>query len=102
MDLGDGTLRHPLALYELIFLVLLAITLKQIQKKSPEASGLKNGELFKWFMISYFGFRFFIEFLKPNEFFVLGLSSVQILCIICLIYYYKTIFGSFKFVKVSA
>lgn len=88
MDLGDGILRHPLALYELVFLVLLAIALKQIQKKKI----LKSGELFKWFMISYFGFRFFIEFLKPNEFFVLGLSSVQILCVLCLIYYYKTIF----------
>src|SRR5690606_3153146 len=88
MDLGDGILRHPLALYELVFLVLLAIALKQIQKRKI----LKSGGLFKWFMISYFSFRFFIEFLKPNEFFILGLSSVQILCIICLLYYYKTIF----------
>lgn len=88
MDLGDGAQRHPLALYELFFLVLLAIVLKQIQNKI----NLKNGELFKWFMIAYFGFRFLIEFLKPNEFFILGLSSVQILCIICLLYYYKTLF----------
>ncbi len=93
MDLGDGVLRQPLALYELVFLVLLAIVLKQIQKKKI----LKSGGLFKWFMISYFGFRFLIEFLKPNEFFILGLSSVQILCVICLLYYYKTIF----FVKES-
>lgn len=87
MDLGDGILRHPLALYELVFLVFLAIALRQIQKKKI----LKSGELFKWFMIPYFSFRFFIEFLKPNEFLVLGLSSVQILCIIYLLYYYKTI-----------
>ena len=33
MDLGDGMLRHPLAFYELVFLVLLVIALKQIQKK---------------------------------------------------------------------
>ncbi len=88
MNLGDGINRHPLALYELFFLILLSMTLKQIQKKQI----LKSGELFKWFMISYFSFRFFIEFLKPNEFFVLGLSSVQILCIVCLLYYYKTLF----------
>ena len=87
MDLGDGLLRHPLALYELVFLILLAIVLKRIQNQKT----LKSGELFKWFMITYFSFRFFIEFLKPNEFFVLGLSTVQILCIICLLYYYKTI-----------
>ncbi len=88
MDLGDGMLRHPLALYELVFLVLLAIALKQIQRKNI----LENGDLFQWFMISYFSFRFCIEFLKPNEFLILGLSSVQILCFICLLYYYKTIF----------
>ena len=92
MDLGDGILRHPIALYELVFLVLLAIVLKRMQKKKK----LKSGELFQWFMIAYFSFRFFIEFLKPNEFFILGLSSVQILCIVCLIYYYKTIFFIIK------
>jgi len=92
MDLGDGLLRHPIALYELIFLVLLTIVLKLIQKKKI----LKSGELFQWFMIAYFSFRFFIEFLKPNDFFILGFSSVQILCIVCLIYYYKTIFFIIK------
>jgi prolipoprotein diacylglyceryltransferase len=83
MDLGDGLLRHPTSLYELVFLILLFFGLKWIQKKAV----LKNGELFKWFMILYFAFRFFIEFLKPNVFYVFGLSSIQILCIICLLYY---------------
>lgn len=89
LDLGDGVSRHPLALYELVFLAFLFLFLKNIQKKEC----LVNGELFKIFMIAYFSFRFLIEFLKPNEFFVLGLSSIQILCIICLIYYRKTILG---------
>ncbi len=92
MNLGDGINRHPLALYELIFLVLLAITLKLIKNRSQ----LKNGELFKWFMICYFLFRFLIEFLKPNDFFVMGLSSVQILCLLCLLYYYKTLLSVLK------
>lgn len=83
MDLGDGLLRHPTSLYELVFLILVFIGLKWIQKKAE----LENGELFKWFMILYFAFRFFIEFLKPNVFYVFGLSSIQILCIICLLYY---------------
>lgn len=82
MDLGDGLYRHPVALYELIFLAILFIILKNYEKKKR-----KNGEVFKIFMLSYFGFRFFIEFLKPNEFFVLGLSSIQLLCILCWIYY---------------
>ena len=41
-------------------------------------------------MISYFGFRFLIEFLKPNIFYVLGFSSIQWLCITCWVYYIPT------------
>ena len=92
MDLGDGILRHPTSLYELVFLVLLFIFLKYINHHFK----LKNGELFKWFMILYFGFRFFMEFLKPNIFYLVGLSSIQILCLICLLYYHKTILNVFK------
>ncbi|WP_298318211.1 prolipoprotein diacylglyceryl transferase [uncultured Aquimarina sp.] len=87
MDLGDGLLRYPIALFEVIFLILLWVVLKRYQSKLYSASGL----LFKYFMISYFLFRFLIEFLKPNTFFVLGFSSIQYLCILCLIYYQKTI-----------
>ena len=92
MNLGDGILRHPISLYELVFLILLFFSLKHIQNNS----NLKSGQLFKWFMILYFLFRFFIEFLKPNVFYVLGLSTIQILCLICLLYYYKTILKRFK------
>lgn len=86
MNLGDGILRHPIALYELIFLVILFILLKKYQAKSTE-----SGTTFKWFMIAYFTFRFLIEFIKPNQFFVLGLSTIQLLCVTCWLYYYKFI-----------
>ncbi|MBA6151987.1 prolipoprotein diacylglyceryl transferase [Gelidibacter maritimus] len=95
MDLGDGLKRHPIALYELVFLVLLFYFLRYIQKNKNLASGL----LFQYFMISYFSFRFFIEFLKPNIFFVVGLSSIQILCLICLLYYHKTIRNLFYYAR---
>lgn len=91
MNLGDGLKRHPTALYELVFLLLLFLFLWKLKQR-----GLKNGLLFQYFMICYFAFRFFIEFLKPNVFFILGLSSIQILCLICLLYYYKTILNLFK------
>lgn len=87
MDLGDGILRHPTALYELLFIFVMFFIFRRLYLKKT----LKKGLLFQYFMILYFGFRFFIEFLKPNEFFVLGLSSIQWLCILCWIYYYKTI-----------
>lgn len=91
MNLGDGLKRHPIALYELLFLILLFLFLWKLKQRN-----LRNGLLFQYFMISYFAFRFFIEFLKPNIFFILGLSSIQILCLICLLYYYKTILNLFK------
>ena len=87
MDLGDGLLRHPTSLYELVFLTILFIALKAVNKTFR----LKNGDLFKFFMLSYFGFRFCIEFLKPNVFYTIGLSSIQILCVICWLYYSKFI-----------
>lgn len=86
MDLGDGLLRHPTSLYEIVFLIFLFVFLQRIIIHTKE----KNGLLFKIFMISYFGFRFFTEFLKPNIFYVLGLSSIQWLCIICWLYYIPT------------
>ncbi|WP_044401118.1 prolipoprotein diacylglyceryl transferase [Lacinutrix sp. Hel_I_90] len=87
MDLGDGLLRHPTALYELVFLVVLFFSLKRLQSTST----LNNGEVFKWFMVLYFTFRFCIEFLKPNVFYIIGLSTIQILCVICWLYYSRFI-----------
>lgn len=88
MNLGDGLLRHPLALYELLFLVVFFLFLKDLMNRKND---LASGLVFKYFMLGYFGFRFFIEFLKPNVFFFLGLSSIQWLCIVCFLYYWRTL-----------
>ncbi len=85
MDLGDGIQRHPTALYELFFLIILFTLLRKLTKQFA----FKNGSLFQLFMITYFGFRFFMEFIKPNTFFIAGLSSIQWCCILCFVYYYK-------------
>ena len=87
MNLGDGLTRHPVALYELAFLAILFFALKGFHRQHHPEPGL----LFKLFMLSYFGFRFFIEFVKPNVFFLFGLSSIQWLCIACFVYYWKTV-----------
>lgn len=92
MDLGDGLKRHPLTLYELVFLAILFFALRKIYRQKKLESGL----LFKLFMLSYFGFRFFLEFLKPNVFFLFGLSSIQWLCIVCFVYYRKTLTDLFR------
>ena len=83
MNLGDGILRHPTSLYELVFLMLLFIFLTKAKTYLQK----QNGNLFIVFMISYFTFRFAIEFLKPNVFYLFNLSSIQWLCVHCWIYY---------------
>lgn len=85
MNLGDGVLRHPLALYELLFLSLLFLVFWQL----PKWKALPAGRLFQLFMLAYFGFRFFIEFLKPNTFLLLELSTIQWLCLLCWGYYWR-------------
>lgn len=87
MDLGDGLKRHPTSLYEIFFLILIFLFLKRITFYTKENSGLQ----FKIFMMTYFGFRFFIETIKPNVFYIFGLSSIQWLCIVCWIYYLPVI-----------
>ncbi|CAL2103604.1 Prolipoprotein diacylglyceryl transferase [Tenacibaculum sp. 190130A14a] len=97
MDLGDGLNRHPIVLYEILFLILLLLVLHKIKNQNSLTSGM----LFKLFMVSYFGFRFLIEFLKPNVFFIYGLSTIQILCLTCLIYYRK-VFTKINSIKIAS
>lgn len=87
MDLGDGLHRHPTAMYEVIFLVILFVLILYYRRRDSLPSGMQ----FQLFMILYFTFRFFIEFIKPNEFSVMGLTSIQWLCLLCLVYYSTTI-----------
>ncbi|WP_417940575.1 prolipoprotein diacylglyceryl transferase family protein [Flavobacterium sp. RS13.1] len=84
MNLGDGLQRHPVALYEMFFMVLLFFFFQSIKNKS-----LINGDRFKLFMVLYFLFRFMVEFLKPYEALLLHLSSIQWSAIFIFIYYHK-------------
>lgn len=84
MDLGDGIKRHPVALYEMIYLVLLFIIFQTIKGKQ-----LLNGDRFKLLMLLYFLYRFLVEFIKPYHPLFLGLSSIHWSAIFIFIYYYK-------------
>lgn len=83
MDLGDGLLRHPVMLYEIIFLLLLWFLLFLTRKKMM----LKPGRLFQLFLFCYLLFRFFVEFLKPNKIYFLYLGTIQIACLAGCLYY---------------
>jgi len=94
MDLGDGLKRHPIILYEMIFLLSLLLVFYLIRNKV-----LLNGDRFKLFMVLYFLFRFFIEFLKPYHPLFLDLSSIHWSALFIMVYYYKFEYRLIHFFK---
>lgn len=72
IDFGDGIRRHPTQLYEIEFVVALGAMLAWLGARRR----LPNGHLFKLFMAAYLGFRFAVDFIKPEPSFG-GLSSIQ-------------------------
>lgn len=98
INLGDGVLRHPVALYEIGFLLLLWIGLKRLQNTTP----LQNGAVFKLFMISYLLFRFLLDFIKPHYAVFAGLSTIQLTCLAGLLYYSPFIFQPKKLTAAHA
>lgn len=91
MNLGDGLKRHPVMLYEMMYLVLLFVLFQALKNKD-----LRNGDRFKLFMVLYFLFRFLVEFLKPYQPLFLDLSSIHWSAIFIFLYYYKFLIRMFK------
>ena len=83
MHLGDEYLRHPVALYEIAFLLFMWFELKMIAKKNKYVSGF----LFQLFMLSYFSFRFLLDFMKPKIDIIGNLGTIQLVCLSVIIYY---------------
>ncbi len=79
VDFGDGIARHPTQLYEIFFLAMFALLLRK-----REQQGLVSGLLFKLYFVGYFGFRFAIDFLKPDPDFWGSLSAIQVSCAIAI------------------
>lgn len=92
IDFGDGIYRHPTQLYEIIFLVIL-IGFLHIRSRYQR----QEGDLFKFYMISYLGFRFIIDFIKPDFHPFLGMTAIQIACLLALVYYRRSLMNIFKF-----
>lgn len=95
MNLGDGKLRHPVMLYEMLFLAMLFVFFKVLYRKKYKNYQLGDG--FKIFMLLYFGFRFLMEFLKPRYEIFLGLSIIQWCGIFIYLYYWKFFLRFFRY-----
>jgi prolipoprotein diacylglyceryltransferase len=92
IDFGDGISRHPTQAYEIIFLVSLMIFL-YFRSRYRRA----EGDLFKFYLVSYLGFRFLIDFIKPDFRPLLGLSAIQIACFLAILVYHRSIWRMFRF-----
>jgi phosphatidylglycerol---prolipoprotein diacylglyceryl transferase len=72
VDFGDHIRRHPTQIYEAAFHVTAAFVLLLFLRK-----GLFRGQLFKLYLVAYFTFRFFTEFLRPEPRLWLELTGYQ-------------------------
>lgn len=80
VDFGDGVLRHPTQLYEIVFLLgLLLPALLMLRDGRP-------GDRFRLFMAGYLGWRLCVGFLQPGPAF-LGLAAIQWACVGGLLHY---------------
>ena len=79
VNFGDGILRHPTQIYEVIFFLVMFIFL-MIKRKNA-----KPGYLFYLLMNTYFIFRFFEEFLREESTF-LGITIFQYISIGAIIF----------------
>jgi prolipoprotein diacylglyceryltransferase len=108
IDFGDGILRHPTQLYEIIFLLLLSGLLLiwkrrirlRVSLSPPTSTTIPDGAIFQLFMTAYLSFRLLIDFIKPTPHPYLGLNNIQLACLAGLIYYVfllsKWIYGGSK------
>lgn len=83
VDFGDGVLRHPTQLYEIVFLILLAVALWILHQNCSFA----DGRLFQHFMVSYLTWRFLVDFIKPTPHPYGGLNQIQCACLLGIAYY---------------
>lgn len=74
IDFGDGIPRHPTQLYEIIFLLALALVLYRYNQRPR-----REGASFRVFLAAYLTWRFLIDFIKPQPL-VHGLNLIQWAC----------------------
>lgn len=81
--IADGVPRHPVALYEIAFLLALLPFVRRVRARSPH-----EGDSFRLFMTAYLAFRLAVDFLKPDPRpLALGLTAIQWACLAGLLYY---------------
>lgn len=82
VDFGDHISRHPTQIYESLFMLFMFIYLERIKDRED----IRPGQLFKLLMVSYFTFRFLVEFIRVEPVIFAGLTVFQIISIGVILY----------------
>ena len=94
IDLGDGIRRHPVQLYEMVAMLILAMVLTRIHPPR-----FAEGDRFRIFVLAYFSWRFLVDFLKPGVHFA-SLTMLQWACAATVLWYsrdlWRIVSESFK------
>jgi prolipoprotein diacylglyceryltransferase len=85
-DQGDGLMRHPTSLYEIIWVGLLWFLIERFKKDNRRYSE-GSGMYFRLFCVGYFTFRFFVEFIKPVHPILFGLTAIQLTSVLVVLCY---------------
>lgn len=80
VDFGDGIPRHPTQLYEIGVLAMIAAW---ASRRTP----VRDGDLFKGFLLLYLVWRVVIDFWKPEPRVYAGLSAIQLAALIAIAIY---------------
>lgn len=83
VDFGDGLLRHPTQLYEIVFLLALGLLVRRRARLAH-----KEGDLFRLFLVSYMAWRFAVDGIKPGPRWA-GLASIQWAALLTILVYLR-------------
>lgn len=84
MDFGDGLMRHPTMIYEMVLLAIFFTIFCFWLYSKKRIWWIRNG--FYVFIVTYFIYRFLIGFIQPYSHFWLGLSTYQVIAIPMVVY----------------
>lgn len=84
MDFGDGIMRHPTMIYEMILLAIFFVIFCFWLYSSKRKWWIING--FYVFIITYFLYRFSVGFIQPYSQYWFGLSTYQLIAMPMILY----------------
>lgn len=80
VDFGDGIPRHPTQLYEIGVLALIALW-------ASRRAAVRDGDLFKGFLLLYLAWRVLVDFWKPEPRMYFGVSAIQLAALVTIAIY---------------